>query len=83
MSHMNYISVPKYVRHSEAGNFAVLYLPPLQLLNQLTDFHEIWYGRCAITGHIKVVLFSFLQSVITVWLTHKLARWVQHQLHLK
>jgi hypothetical protein len=59
----------------------LLYVRPLQLLNQATDFHEIQYGRCAIRYHANIVLFNFLQSVTTVRLTHKLARWGQHRHH--
>lgn len=52
-------------------------VPLFQLLNQLTDSKEIWYG-CYTTGsHPNLILFNFLQSVIT-WCMHKLLRWEWH-----
>jgi hypothetical protein len=38
---------------------------PLQLLNQWTIDHEIWYERCVSGGYPNAVVFIFLLSVIT------------------
>lgn len=54
----------------------------VQLLNQLISFHETWYEHYAIRGHQNVVLFNFLQSVITTWGTHEIVSYKCHQLHL-
>jgi hypothetical protein len=40
---------------------------PFHLLNQLTNFHEIWYELYVIGGHLKSTLYIFLQSVVTTW----------------
>jgi hypothetical protein len=34
--------------------------PPIQFLNQLIDFHEVWYECYAIGGHPSHVMFNFL-----------------------
>jgi hypothetical protein len=33
----------------------------LQIFNQLTNFHEIWYRHYAIRGHTNLVLSDILQ----------------------
>jgi hypothetical protein len=43
------------------------------VLPELTS--EIWYGRYAIGGCSKLVLFNFLQSVIPTWRMLKIVRW--------
>lgn len=40
--------------------FAMYTKCTIQLKNHRTDFDEIWYGRYAITGYPKLLLFSFL-----------------------
>jgi len=44
---------------------------PFQRLKKITDFHEIWYERYDIRGHLDLVLYDFLQSLITIWRAHK------------
>jgi len=40
---------------------------PLQLLNQLTDFHKTSYEHCAVLGTSRTTFFNLLHSVITIW----------------
>jgi hypothetical protein len=42
----------------------------IQLDNRWTDLDGIWYGCYAIGVYRKVVVFSFLQSVIQTWRTN-------------
>lgn len=35
---------------------------PFQVLNQLIDFHETWFERYALGGHLKTVLLVLLVS---------------------
>jgi hypothetical protein len=44
-------------------------------ISRNVDFDEIWYGFYAIGGHPNLILFNFLQLVITTWWVHKLLRW--------
>jgi hypothetical protein len=37
----------------------------LHRLNQVTEFHEIWYERYALGGHSHLASVNFLLSVIT------------------
>jgi hypothetical protein len=55
-----------------------LCVPPLYLLNQLVEFHEIQYGGHAIEGDLDAVLFNPVSSTIPKWRTFKLLRWVQN-----
>jgi len=57
--------------------YTCLHISHFKLFNQLTNFHPIWYE-----GHINLVLFDFIQSVITMWQTHKFVRWEWHYIHL-
>jgi hypothetical protein len=50
------------------GNNEIITLPvfvPLRRLNQVTEFHEIWYERYALGGHSHLASVNFLLSVIT------------------
>jgi hypothetical protein len=48
---------------------------PFQLLNHYTAFHENWYMNVVQSEATNnLVLFSFLQSVITTWQTNELVR---------
>jgi hypothetical protein len=47
-------------------------------LNRWTDLDEILYGRCTIEFYLKIVLFSFLQSVRRTWRTDELMMWDRH-----
>jgi hypothetical protein len=40
---------------------------PLQLLNQLTDFHKTLYEQCAVLGNSRTTFFDILHSAITIW----------------
>jgi hypothetical protein len=51
------------------------YIRMIQLENHWTYLDKIWYGVCAIGEYRKIVLFNFLQSLITKWRTKKLVRW--------
>lgn len=46
-----------------------------QLKNGQMDFNNILYKYYTTEGHSKILLFDFLQSVITVWQIHELVRW--------
>jgi hypothetical protein len=37
--------------------FCMSVCPPVQRFNQLTDLHEMWYGRHDIGGHPNLALF--------------------------
>lgn len=49
-----------------------------KIFDHLTDFHKTWYKYCTVRGHSDVVLFSVLQSVVTMWLMCKFLRWESH-----
>ena len=51
----------------------------LERLNELTDFHKIWYGSNVVGGHFNAAVFSFLQSAVKAWGTCELER--QHYTH--
>lgn len=40
---------------------------PLQLLNQLTDFHKTSYEQYAVLGNSRTTFFNILRLVITIW----------------
>jgi hypothetical protein len=40
---------------------------PHQLLNQLVDFHEIWWAGDAIQGDLNVITFNPITSNILKW----------------
>jgi len=40
---------------------------PLQLLNQLTDFHKTSYEQCAVLDNSRTTYFNILHSAITIW----------------
>jgi hypothetical protein len=40
----------------------------------LTEIREIWYGRYAIGVYSKLILFTFLLSVISTWRMLKVVR---------
>jgi hypothetical protein len=42
---------------------------PFQLINQLTEFQEIWHELHATGGHLNFLLFNLLQMVTTKWTT--------------
>lgn len=48
---------------------------PFQLSNQLTFLYETWYERCANGNHSDFVVYKFLLSLLTAWLTRKPLRW--------
>jgi hypothetical protein len=54
----------------------------IQLENGWTDLDEIWNGRYACRVCHKIVLFYFLQSVISTWRTNKFLRWDRHKRHM-
>jgi len=66
--HEPHFSLPSFLKRNAVC--------PFQLFNQLTAFHEIWYEH-AIGNHPNLIVFNFLQSVITRWM-HKPVRWEQH-----
>jgi histidinol dehydrogenase len=46
---------------------------PFQLLDKVTNFHEIWYGSYASESNPKLIDFAnFLQSVITTQRMHEI-----------
>jgi len=55
----------------ENYEITMLSVCPFQRLKKITDFHEIWYERYDIRGHLDLVLYDFLQSLITIWRAHK------------
>lgn len=52
--------------------------PPLQLMNQVNDFQEVWYERYAFGGYPNAAIFNLLQLVITTWRTWELVGREQH-----
>jgi hypothetical protein len=42
-----------------------LYDPPLQILNQLADFHETWYECNVIEGRPNIIIIYFLEPLVT------------------
>jgi hypothetical protein len=55
-------------------------VPPLQLLNLVTDFEETWHELCALELHPSVILSNFLQLVmrVRIWPPLELLRWKRH-----
>lgn len=62
-----------HIPSSSVYVFACL-LPPFQVLNNLTDLHNIQCRLNDIWGHLIVIPLNFLQSVITAWQMDKLGR---------
>jgi len=48
---------------------------PFQLLNRLTNFHEVWYEHCTVVGCLNLKTFNVICLMITIWQTHELVRW--------
>lgn len=46
-------------------SICVSVVAPFQLMNELADFHDIWYELHATGGHQNAVLSSYLKAVIT------------------
>lgn len=64
---MAYFNVPSSLMKAiqiYEGTKLSMCAPTFQLLKQWTDFHKIWYGCCAITGHPNFTTFNFLHSAI-------------------
>jgi hypothetical protein len=47
------------------GSYVCLSAHMFRLQNRWMDLDEIWYGRYAIRGYPKILLFYFLHSVVT------------------
>jgi hypothetical protein len=41
-------------------------VPSISTLPQLIDFHETWYEHYIIEGHFTILIYNFVQSVITL-----------------
>jgi hypothetical protein len=46
-----------------------------QYLKNLTNFHNTYYEIHAKRGYFKVILYKFLQSVMTRWRTRAILTW--------
>jgi hypothetical protein len=60
----------------------VLSVPTFHLLNLVTNFYEIWYEHYSVGVHPRLVLFNFLQPVITTRQTRESLRWEYQLCHL-
>jgi len=49
-----------------------------QVLNKMTDFHEILYEHNTIGGHSNFAFFNLLQLLTSAWWMQKFVRWEQH-----
>jgi hypothetical protein len=50
----------------------------IKVKNHWMDLVEIWHGHYAIGVCLKVILFNFLQLVISTWQMNEFVRWDQH-----
>jgi hypothetical protein len=59
--------------------FSCLSLRMIQIENRWTDLDEIWYGLYAIGAYLKIILFSYVQTIILTWRTDEHLRWGRDQ----
>jgi hypothetical protein len=62
---------PRWMLSNVSANIAVA-------IFRVSDFDEIRNWHYVIGGQPKLVLFNFIQSVISTWQTHELLRWKLH-----